>query len=306
MRLLRYALPLLLIALPVQAQGTCFDGTTGIDTLTCSVTPSAGGNLDDQIDGDLGDDTIHVLAGVSLSHIEGDGRLDGSLENGNPRGVGNGGHDTIVNEGNVLVYSVNGDGGNDTITNKGQAASGIVGDASNGNGGSDRLTNNGYAGRIVGDGVDGAGGADIISNLGVTGEILGDSAGDGGADNITNTGTVERDIRGDMVMFNMMTGTIGQGRADIIINAGAVGGAIYGEDGDDTIILRNGANGGADRLLVIDGGNGVDTLRFEFTNNRIKQQIRSAISQSAGGSGSVTVNGQTFQWTNIEHVEVGR
>lgn len=124
---------------PIAAAAGCADGTTGNDTLTCSVTPTAG-NDDDQFDADLGDDVIVLQAGVIVVNMDGDGSATHDL-----RGAGDGGDDTITNYGTVTASIAgdwaSGNGGNDTIYNYGQVNVNIMGDEVLGVGGDDTITN---------------------------------------------------------------------------------------------------------------------------------------------------------------------
>src|SRR5216117_301735 len=85
------------------AAAGCPDGSTGHDNLTCDVSSPAKDNTDNQFDGDLGDDILVQLAGVTTVDIDGDGS---SISD--DRGAGDGGNDTITNYG-VVTSSIAGD-----------------------------------------------------------------------------------------------------------------------------------------------------------------------------------------------------
>jgi hypothetical protein len=142
----------------------------------------------------------------------------------------------------------------------------------------------------------GDGGDDTITNYGtVTASIGGDwASGNGGDDIIYNYGQVNVNIMGDEVL--------GKGGNDTITNAGTVGNAIHGEDGDDTIILTDGANGGEDHILMLNGGPGTDVLVFSFSDAAVRQQIEAALAGQTPASGSISVGGQTYTWTDFEEV----
>jgi hypothetical protein len=140
----------------------------------------------------------------------------------------------------------------------------------------------------------GDGGDDILTNYGtVTASIGGDwVSGNGGDDTIYNYGQVNINIMGDQVL--------GAGGDDTILNAATVENAIHGEGGDDTIILTDGANGGADHVLLLNGGAGTDVLIFRFSDPAVRDQIKAGLDGQSPADGSLTINDQTFTWTNFE------
>ncbi|MDX1995915.1 MAG: calcium-binding protein [bacterium] len=274
----------------------------------------------DDVSNDGGNDTItnYGSAGIMGDHATyngGDDILSNyglSLEGivGDVAAVGHGGNDQILNAVNAtttyilgdFVYLGDGSGGDDEIVNNGRVLrpveatwsyGSIFGDSTlTGSGGEDRISNTGTVdGNIYGDGIQ------LYPDVG--------EPGTGGADFIHNTGSVQNSIYGDYI-FSLNQGNTyiyeaelsnTNGGNDTIINSGTIGGAIYAEGGDDTVRLGWGANGGADRLLVIDGGAGDDTLVFELRPEAV-------ITNRTGtpASGSITVNGYTFQWLNFEAV----
>lgn len=276
------------------------DGTTGPDTINCTTNPTN----PDQIDGDLGDDNITQGAGVTTSYIDADGQPGVA----DTAGVGNGGNDTIVNNGTITV-SISGDfvtglPGNDNITNNGSTGD-ILGDetydtaAKNGD---DVITNNGtVTGTLRGDGnatinlEGGSGGNDTVVNNGTIGkDIVGDSAatGNGGNDTITNNGTVSGTIYGDMT-------TAGNGGSDNITNNGTVNGNIDAGEGNDTVTIGNGATVGG----TINGGAGTDTLQFQFNDPTEGAAAATTLAGMSPAGGTVTFGGRTYTWTNFEQLK---
>jgi len=212
--------------------------------------------------------------------------------------VGNGGDDTIINNGTtVSTGEVTGENGD------------IEGDVATGNGGNDVIVNNGtVGGDMDGDTVLGNGGNDtLINNGSVADDMDGDNAShNGGDDLIINNGTVGGDIEAD----DNTTAKNSRGGNDIIIVNGTVEGSVFGDfgvaiGGDDTVVLQNGANGGSDHDMYIDGNDGNDVLIFNFT---VKDQstldaLASQIGSANSSSGSLSFNGQTFTWKNFERLQ---
>ncbi|MEQ9029417.1 MAG: Calx-beta domain-containing protein [Aggregatilineales bacterium] len=308
-------------AMILDVYDACPDGTPGNDTIVCEQNPPVGTNTDGNVDGGLGSDSITINNGVTLSTVFGENINDN-----------NGSNDTIVNYGtaNEIIgdgITINNSvdtfaGGNDIITNETGAVVNLIrgdgvntfafGESVNGVGGNDIIVNNGlielidpdYTGHIQGDSVYGIGGNDSITNTGIVeGDIRGDQSRQPGLDTIINSGTVLGNIYGDYISVSDVLGQItGEGAADTITNSGTVGGTIFAEGGDDTVILQDGANGGADNILPLDGGSGTDTLRFEFTG-LTDQQSEQILAQNPA-NGSVVVGGKTFNFTNFEVIEV--
>jgi hypothetical protein len=239
-----------------------------------------------------------VIGGVGNNHIT----IDSNKTINGPffgDGVmGNGGNDTIINNGVTLS-----DGG-------GTGKNGdIEGDVATGNGGSDVIVNNGtVAGDIDGDSALGNGGSDTIINNGTVGDdIDGDNAqNNGGDDFIINNGTVNGDIEAD----DNTTAPGSRGGDDTIIVNGTVEGSVFGDfgveiGGDDAIILQNGANGGSDKGLYLDGNDGNDTLIFNFalSDQTALDNLASQIADANPSDDSLSYNGQTFTWANFEHLK---
>ncbi|MEQ9032102.1 MAG: DUF11 domain-containing protein, partial [Aggregatilineales bacterium] len=286
------------------------DGTPNADIINCS---SSFVDMDNSIHADLGDDTISVAASVTMNTILGDGR---PWFGWGPYTEGDGGNDVITNDGTLDLIAgdyVTGQGGNDIITNNADLGNvgAIYGDFAV-SGGDDTLINNGTLDVLVGDNDDGrpaqVGGNDEITNHGIAGTIIGDTVitgGTAGEDNITNDGTVTGSIYGDFVISAAspeLYVITGEGAADSITNSGTVGGTIFAEGGDDTVILQDGANGGADNILPLDGGDGFDTLNFDFIS--LTQAEIDTISASNPANGSVTIGGEIFTFTNFERLEI--
>ncbi|MEO8608140.1 MAG: hypothetical protein ABI690_09680 [Chloroflexota bacterium] len=140
------------------------------------------------------------------------------------------------------------------------------------------------------------GGDDTMTNYGtVKASIAGDwVSGNGGDDTIYNYGQVNVNIMGDE--------SLGVGGNDTIVNAGTVENAIHGEDGDDTVILIDGANGGADHILLLDGGPGTDTLIFSFNDPNMNKQVDAALVGQPAANGSITIGDETYTWMDFEEV----
>ncbi len=262
--------------LVVQAAGDC-DGTTGNDVINCMTNPVT---PDDQIDGELGNDNITQGAGVTTSFIDADGQ-DGST--GDNAGSGNGGNDTIVNNGTVTV-SISGD-----------YVSGIPGD--------DSITNNGITGDILGDETQDNtvknGNDTIVNNGTVTGSIRGDGnsaitleGGRGGDDAIVNNGTIGKDIVAD-------SGASGIGGNDSITNNGTVNGNIDAGDGNDIVTIGDGATVGG----IIDGYTGTDTLQFKFNDPAAGAAAATLLAGLSPTGGTATFGGHTYTWTNFEQLQ---
>lgn len=272
------ALFLTFIAVQVVAAQTppSCDGTPAADTIICAVSPTS---PDDQIDGDLGGDHITQNVGVTTSYIDADGAATG----GDVAGVGDGGNDTIVNNGTVTIA--------------------ISGDYVTGIPGSDTITNNGTTGTILGDetySTSAPNGNDVIINNGtINHSILGDAGvgtslagGAGGDDIITNNGTIGEDIIGD-------SGS-GVGGDDRIVNNGTVTGSILADSGNDTVVIAPGAAVGG----TIDGGPGTDTLQFNFVNQTDKTAAAAVMVGKSPAGGTVTFYGQTYTWQNFESFDL--
>ena len=197
--------------------------------------------------------------------------------------AGTAGDDTITCTG--TSSAVNGGGGSDSITVDGT----LTGNVSGGTG-ADTITVDGTVnGNVFGDinGTDNAASDTIIINGHVTGSVVGDSGngsatGVGGDDTIIINGQVDYQVQAD---FWPAT------------NGAAIG-------GNDTVILRDGANGGADNQLFINAFGGTDTLIFQFTvNSRADYQAVSALIASANPTfDSLVINGQTFTWQYFENL----
>ncbi|MCA0458714.1 MAG: hypothetical protein LCI00_32470 [Chloroflexi bacterium] len=301
MKQYRWAAGIFVLSLTIAAGGIVMaqpgdcDGTTGSDTINCTTTP---GTPDNQADGDLGDDTITIGTGVTVTYVDADGAATG----GDVEGAGPGGNDTIVNNGTVTVS--------------------IAGDFSTGNPGDDHITNNGTVGDILGDETNNTtapnGDDTIINNATVTGYIEGDGnddsmlgGGAGGNDTIINNGSVGTDIRGD-------SGS-GPGGNDTITNNGSVGNNIEGDGGNDTVTLGDTSSVGNDILMgdgndkvtvgdgalvgnVIDGGDGTDTLEFKFNDPDEGAAAAAILAGLSPAGGTVTFGGITYTWTNFEQL----
>lgn len=176
----------------------------------------------------------------------------------------------------------------------------------------DAIRNEGTVASIIGDYVSGSGSNDLIINVGVvTGSILGDYAtAAAGFDHILTAGIVQGDIYGDYAVGHNNLPT-GQGRDDTIEIAGRVDGVVYGEGGNDRVLLHNGASGGSDNRLILDGGsNGItagegDRLIFSMTvaDSATRQSLTQTLILASPAAGSIVINGQTFEWRHFEFIE---
>lgn len=131
-----------------------------------------------------------------------------------------------------------------------------------------------------------------------SGSVTGDSDGfrlQAGDDSITVTGGTVTATSGQGIQT-------GSGNDYISISNATVSGdpALEGEGDDDTIELGNGAviNG------LIDGSAGTDTLRFSMSvAPGDLSSVQSALASANPASDSITINGQTYNWSNFETIE---
>jgi hypothetical protein len=204
------------------------------------------------------------------------------------------GNDHITVETGTTLRSISSDAGDDTIINNGSISQDIYAGI-----GSDLIVNNGTV-ELTLDGDSRAfsgGGDDTIINNGTTMEIRADTSLYEGNDVVINNGTVFRNIHvgvGDAL--NVSPGPSN----DIVVNNGMVGGIIAVYLGDDTVTLGGNANGGEDHYLWIQGGLGYDTLILAYDDPAVDEAVAANAS-----SGSITVNGQTFEWTDFEQIVKG-
>lgn len=194
------------------------------------------------------------------------------------------GDDVIVIGGTVVEDNTGGGdavaagAGNNTITIQGTAIiTAAGGNAISALGGNDTLTV-AYGARISS-----AGGSAAIGLA-------------GGNDTFTNYGSISATGAADAI--NMGTGD------DIFSN---VGGTISAITGQDAISL----GGGNDTATIsswsritgnINGGAQTDTLKFNFTG--VNASTASILKALTAASGSLTIRGQTFTWSNMENLEI--
>jgi hypothetical protein len=292
----------------VAAPGDC-DGTSGDDTITCTVDPA---NPDTTVGLDSGNDTYVQEVNVDSSAVGGDTLPDGNTGTAN-------GDDNITIDGVTAI--VGGDGG--------------IGD--NGN---DTITINGQAGNVIGDfntGASDIGGDDIITVAAggsVTGTVYGDLTLVGGDDEIQVDGSVGATVVGDsggvsggddVIIINGSTGgsvigdnVSGQGGDDTIVVNGSVGGDVVGDNADlggaDTIIVSGlvlgdiyadvATTGGDDYVYLadtaqvfgtIEGEGGFDTLEFES----VPQSVLDGLNPAAG---TIAIGLNTYTWTGFEQL----
>lgn len=245
--LLLFIFPILALA---QTPGDC-DGTPDNDAIGCT---SNFISSELNIDSDPGNDRITINSVATVGLLGSDTLLEiAELD------AGDGDDDYISIDGTVDVVSgddVTGNGGNDSFhISDSSIVNTVFGDNVGGIGGVDSIINRGtVVDAVYGDYAGLHGNADYIENWGVIGTIYGDN-GDhpqqapGGDDVLVNLGTVSGDINGE-------------GGRDYIFNNSDVGGSILAGGNDDRVLLQPGATGGADNMLVIDGGDGFDEITF--------------------------------------------
>jgi hypothetical protein len=266
---------------------TALGSVTAFVVTDCRPKPDMNHTVCSGIIGGAGNNTLTADKGAS---IEGPFFGDGV--------VGNGGDDVIINNGKTVAI------GDSTGTN-----GDIEGDVATGSGGNDVITNNGtVAGDIDGDTSFMNGGNDVLINSGsVDDDMDGDNAKfNGGDDLIINNGSVGGDIEAD----DNTSAPKSTGGNDIIVINGSVEGSVLGDfgvavGGSDTVILQNGADGGSDHELYIDGNDGDDTLVFNFvvSDQQSLDVLATQIKAANPDNDSLTFNGQTFTWKHFDHLE---
>lgn len=238
---------------------------------------------------------------------------------------GPGDNELMIETDTVITGAIFGDGilsgkaSNDTLINDGvtQATSSMTGSNGDmegdvialGDGGHDMLVNNGtVAGDMDGDtALNGSGGSDVLINNGVVEDDMdGDNASaNGGDDTLVINGSVGGDIEGDD--NSDAAGSVGGD--DLIVINGTVGGKVEGDfgvqtGGDDVVVLQNGANGGSDSRLELNGGDGNDTLivNFMVVDRAAYDRLGQQIAVSNPRRGALDYNGQTFVWDGFEQI----
>jgi hypothetical protein len=333
MKLLRllFIVFLVLVSAVSVAYADCTSPTVADDNILCDNVPAP--PTPGPVEGQSGNDSITIDTGVTISnYVTGDDLVGAGNGNdtiinngtvdftifGDTQGSGGSGDDYIVNNGTVNM-SIEGDGafapgsGDDTIINNGSTDR-IYGDSDNNAGtGNDTITNNGTVNdSIFGDTTTDpvSTGNDIITNNGViVFNIYGDEFnGTGtGSDTITNNGTVNNinGANGNNVVDNTGTvnGSITTGAdTDTVTNSNTVNGNISVGDGNDTVIIQ-----GNDAIVggTMDGGNGTDVLTFNLSTDDPAQAEAWAAEFAAANpnGGTITINGQTYTWTNFEELQ---
>jgi Ca2+-binding RTX toxin-like protein len=294
-------------------QGNRIFGRNGADLIRGDASESTG--TADELSGGLGNDTIHGNGGDDI--IQGnadDDKLYGGLGNDNLDG-GTGNDELFGGAGNDVLA---GGAGNDVIA-FGEGLDTIDGGADddliNGSSGSWRM-------------ISGGAGFDTLSfatlNSSVTVDmrivsepnglteiekVIGGSAGDsligsanadeleGGGGNDVISGGAGNDTLWGNADHDTLSGeagddTIHGGSGDDTINGGAGNNSVNGNEGNDTFLGGAGNN-------AVDGGADVDTLSYSHLNNGI------VVSFSAEGNGTVSVNGFTDIFTNMERIVGG-
>jgi hypothetical protein len=200
-------------------------------------------------------------------------------------GVGGGGGDDtiIVEEGTVIASAV----GGDTIPTTTSMPLST-------NPGNDTIIINGDV-----QGVYGNGGDDTII-IGETGSIY------TWADGVYGDSSFNTTVGGNdtIIIEGVVNGTVEGGAGnDLIEISGAVNQGAYGGSGDDTIILEDGAGGTDGYSLYMGGNTGDDTLVFQMTitNQSVYDALSNLIASNVS-SGTITINGQTYYWSDFEHL----
>jgi Ca2+-binding RTX toxin-like protein len=242
-------------------------------SLDDTITGNAGNNV---IDGGLGNDTIDGGAGINtaaFNHVAQAVTVD--LSKGTATGQGT---DTLRNIQNVI-----GSSRNDTII--GSAGNNVI----DGGAGTDTVSFAGVAAAVTVNLVTGTAtgqGSDTLLNIeNVTGSSLNDTITGNAGNNVIDGGvgidTVRFDGVAAAVTVNLVTGTAtGQGN-DSLLNIENVTGSSL----NDTIIGSTGSN-------VIDGGAGIDTVRFNGVAAAVTVDL---VKGTATGQGTDTLR-------NIENV----
>jgi len=253
------------------------DGGIGDDTITVSnvadvIPDPAGGGVETGvmtgiIDGGFGDDSIGVYG--SGAHVDDLGILGGF------------GDDTIHVAADGQNALISGGFGNDVIINDSSLASSNIFAGA----GDDLVVNNGEIDNIF------AGpGQDTVMNFGNTVlETINTGFGD---DSVLNDGLVGGDI---------LTG-FGD---DTVSNRGLVGGDIVLGAGDDLMNVETNSGVGG----IMDGGPGTDTLALKIDVGEVSEEqaddLAAQVAQAVwttqhSGSGTITIGGQVYTWTNFE------
>lgn len=194
--------------------------------------------------------------------------------------------------------------GNDEVTINGGTVTGLNDCVDGGEGDDVLVINSGICTSTDGDGLRGAEDADRIEMHGGTMTVADDGLeGDDGNDVIIMTG-------GTLVVTGTEENNYGigadQGEDTITVSGGSItvpvtsGAAIWAGDDDDQVELA-----GPVRLVgIVDGGDGTDTLRFSMRIPIAQvDAVNSALVAAAPASGSITINGLDYTWTNFESIE---
>lgn len=239
-----------------------------------TITNKSGGEIDGDIRGGAGNDTItnngdvyyFVVGNAGDDYIINGGWIDGRI-------LGGSGSDVIINNG-IVVGDIRANEDNDTIINNYIAGWDIKGHTGN-----DVIINNGY---VIND-IDGGADEDLIVNNGF---VFDDIQGESGDDTIFNNNFVADDIEGN-------------GGNDTIINSGMVGEDVEGGIGDDQVIL----SGDFVVYGYVDGGPDYDILTINSRSGDRDEvaALKDKIANNAG-QGTATWHGNTLSWINFEEL----
>lgn len=255
------------------------NAATDPDEWTCSGADADGMTVDNL------DDVVTVDPAASVTNMAGDTStmdiMDGALTNN--------GNIFNTEDGGIAIFSL----GSSDITNNGQVEA-------NGNGGASILALTGDVvndGSITANGVAGTGvftiDGDVVNNdtISAGGELGTGVWADSGNNTVTNNGNIFATGSDGIAIVT------GAGSDTVTLNSGSTTSgdttAICTCDGDDTVTINEGStiNG------IIDGGADNDTLEFGF----FTQSELDLLNLLASG-GSLTYNGQYYEWINFEQL----
>jgi hypothetical protein len=210
----------------------------------------------------------------------------------------------IIVEGTIAEGTATGGAGTDILINNGTLYGDLAGDTGSDGitDGNDTVINNGTvlcATNGCGGSIFGFFGDDTVVNNGLVETWM---IGGAGGDTLINRGVVGQDMDADGHGTEFPPARLCEdiSGANTVINSGTVGGEIRAGCLNDTVILEPGANGGSDNYLLINGRGGEDTLVLSFDN----ADVDAAVLENAS-SGSITIDGETFEWVNFEHIVKG-
>ncbi len=293
------AVALLAVATPVRA-GECQPGLSGNDW-TCINS----GTLNDWlgVDSVPGTQTVMVINEVT-------GIVNGPAANTAIRASGaNGGSGnmTAINRGTVnslwLGITTWSDSGNATVINSGTVTTLVSlsdGLTAHSNSGSATVINSGTV-NATDDGISASsnsGTATVINSGTVTAVYNGVQVG---ANTPFSTVINSGSLTTTHASRNAILGGI---HSDLVINSGELnapnsGLAIDTRAGDDTVIIEGGSVDG-----LIDGGDDTDSLAFSIVHGAEGfDRVVAALAAADPAGGSITINGETYTWSNFESLQ---